>query len=102
MIKHKNTGQLIVISAPSGSGKGTIINQLLEKTQGKRNAKILTVFFIIVYMFITNFSPSVVRAGLMGIISIVAKLTYNKNDIWTAISFSLLCILIYNPYLIIF
>lgn len=30
MIKHKKTGQLIVISAPSGAGKGTVINKLLE------------------------------------------------------------------------
>ena len=36
MIRHKNTGQLIVISAPSGSGKGTIINQLLEHDNKNR------------------------------------------------------------------
>ncbi len=33
MIKEKKSGQLIVISAPSGSGKGTIINGLLEKNK---------------------------------------------------------------------
>lgn len=36
MIRHKNTGQLIVISAPSGSGKGTIINHLLENDNTNR------------------------------------------------------------------
>lgn len=30
MIKQKKTGQVIVISAPSGSGKGSIINGLLQ------------------------------------------------------------------------
>lgn len=33
MIKSKKSGQLIVISAPSGSGKGSIINGLLEKNK---------------------------------------------------------------------
>ena len=73
---------------------------MLEKLQGKRNARLVTIFFIVAYMFITNFSPSVVRAGLMGIVAILASLTYNKNDIWTSISISLLIILISNPYLI--
>ena len=36
MIRHKNTGQLIVISAPSGSGKGTIISKLLEHDSKNR------------------------------------------------------------------
>ena len=30
MIKSKNTGQIIVISAPSGAGKGTVIKELLK------------------------------------------------------------------------
>lgn len=30
MIKEKKTGQLIVISSPSGGGKGSVISGLLE------------------------------------------------------------------------
>ncbi|MDD5888616.1 MAG: guanylate kinase [bacterium] len=33
MIKQKKTGQVIVISAPSGSGKGSVINGLLKKNK---------------------------------------------------------------------
>ena len=33
MIKEKKSGQLIVISAPSGCGKGSVINGLLEKNK---------------------------------------------------------------------
>ncbi len=51
-------------------------------------------------MFITNFSPSVTRAGIMGIIMILSKIFYRKNDIYTALSISLFIILIYNPFLI--
>jgi len=51
-------------------------------------------------MLITNFSPSITRAGMMGIIMIFSKLIYRRNDIYTSISISLLLILIYNPFLI--
>ena len=33
MIKEKKSGQLIVISAPSGCGKGSVINGLLKKNK---------------------------------------------------------------------
>ena len=36
MIKNKNTGQLIVISAPSGAGKGTVIQELLKRDSKSR------------------------------------------------------------------
>lgn len=36
MIRSKNTGQLIVISAPSGAGKGTVIKELLSRDNKSR------------------------------------------------------------------
>lgn len=36
MIKKNNRGTLIVISAPSGSGKGTVINGLLQRDSKNR------------------------------------------------------------------
>ena len=76
------------------------INLILKNIIGKRNTDILSILILIFYMFITNFSPSITRAGIMGIIMIFSKLIYRKNDIYNAMSISLLLILIYNPFLI--
>lgn len=67
---------------------------------GKRKGKIGTVLMLIIYMFITGFSPSVVRAGIMGIISLMAFICCRKNDTWNNMSLSFLILLIYNPFLI--
>lgn len=71
-----------------------------KKIIGKRYTEILSILILIFYMFITNFTPSITRAGIMGILMILSKLIYRKNDILTSISISLLLILIYNPFLI--
>jgi len=98
--KESNISHILAVSGLHVSYIILVITNILEKVQGKKGSKFIVIFFIIAYMFITNFSPSVVRAGVMGIISILAKITYNKNDIWTSMAISLLIILIYNPYLI--
>ena len=76
------------------------IEMMLKKLIGKAKTRIITVIVLILYMFITGFSPSVVRASIMGIFLLVSKLIHRKNDIWTSISLSLLILLVYNPFLI--
>ena len=76
------------------------VNIILKKLIGKRKTNIFCIVILMFYMFITNFSPSIVRAGIMGILLIFSKLIYKKNDIYTSISISLLVILIHNPFLI--
>ena len=91
------------ILAVSGMHVGYVIlgiNFIFKNLIGKRKTNILSILILIFYMFITNFSPSITRAGIMGIIMIFSKLIYRKNDIYTSISISLFLILIYNPFLI--
>ena len=76
------------------------INLIFKGVIGKRNTNILNIIILIFYMFITNFSPSITRAGIMGILILFSKLIYRKNDIYTSLSISLFLILIYNPFLI--
>ncbi len=64
----------------------------------KKSGYILTIFTLIVFIFITNFSVSVIRACIMSIILILSKLLYQKADIKNTIAISILIILIYNPY----
>lgn len=76
------------------------INILLRNKVGKRKIRFITILFLIFYMFITGFSPSVVRASIMSILVMGAGILYRKNDIWTSLAISLFLILIYNPFLI--
>lgn len=74
---------------------------LLKRIVGKRRTKLLTIVVLIGYIFITGFSPSIVRAVIMEILTIGAGIVHRKNDIGNAIAISLLGILIYNPFLIL-
>ena len=64
----------------------------------KRWSYILAIITLIIFMFITNFSPTIVRACIMGIIMLFAKVVYRKLDLLTSISLSFLIILLDNPF----
>lgn len=95
-----NISHILAISGLHISYIVLAITKFSEKIFGKKEAPKITIAFIIAYMFITNFSPSVTRAGIMAIMILLSRITHNKNDIWTSIAMSLLLILISNPYLI--
>lgn len=67
----------------------------------RKITKIITAIFLILFMYITDFSPSVVRASIMGIILLFSTVFYRRNDILTSISISILLIIFDNPYKIL-
>ena len=73
----------------------------LSKISGKKNAKILCILVLVIYIAITGFSPSIIRASCISIIMLFAGIINRKADTWTSIAISLFIILIYNPYLIL-
>ena len=77
-----------------------VIDLIFKKSFGKRKTKFIIILFLIFYMFLIGFSPSIVRASIMNIIILGAGIFYRKNDLATSISLSLLIIFIYNPFLI--
>ena len=64
----------------------------------KKSGYIFIIGVLIVFIFITNFSVSVIRACTMSIILIISKLFYRKSDIQNTIAISALIILTFNPY----
>lgn len=77
------------------------ISLMLGKVFGKRKTYTISVFVIIFYLFMIGFSASIVRASIMGIMILISKIFYFKNDFYTSISFSLLILLIINPFIIL-
>ncbi len=77
------------------------ITYILTKSKvPKRKSYLCTICFLILFMFITRFSPSVVRASIMSILMIFAKIIHRKSDTLNSIALSLLIILIFNPFAI--
>ena len=64
----------------------------------KKSGYIFIIFILIVFIFITNFSVSVIRACIMSIVLILSKIFYRKSDIPNTIAISILIIVIFNPY----
>ncbi len=65
---------------------------------GRRSANILTMLALILFVFITGFSASVVRAVIMGCIILTGRSIMRETDIYTSISSAALILLVMNPY----
>lgn len=99
-----STSNISHVLAVSGMHISYIILLITNSTQkilGKRKSKIIASIVLIIYMFITEFSVSVVRAGVMGILSCMSFILYRKSDTLNNISIAALLTLINNPYSII-
>lgn len=57
----------------------------------------LTIIFIIIYAYLCNFSPSVVRAGIMGIVMMTANITGRRYDSLNSLGIAGFCICIFSP-----
>jgi len=64
----------------------------------KKIISIITIIFLILFIFLTGEMPSVKRACIMTILSLGASILYKKSDVVTNISLALLIILINNPF----
>ena len=92
------------VLAVSGMHISYIINLVTSSTKkvfGKKTSKIIASVVLVLYMFITGFSVSIVRASIMGILNSMAFVLYRKSDTLNNISIAALLTLINNPFNII-
>ena len=77
------------------------IEKALTFLQVKKKLRVgITAFFVLIYMALTGFSVSVVRAGVMLILSSVLYLLGRTKDSLTSLSVAVLVICIFTPYAI--
>ena len=97
--KNSNLYHILAVSGAHISYLSIGVLTFLRKVKaGKKFSSLALIFILIFYMFITGFSPSVVRASIMGIVVLIASLINKEKDLINSISISLLIILISNPY----
>lgn len=75
----------------------TYINNIIKR---KRLGQLLTIIVIVLFMYITGNTASVVRSGIMAIMIIIASILQKRPDVWNNIAISLLIQIINNPYII--
>ena len=64
----------------------------------KRWSKIIVIVFLIFFMALVGFTPSVTRACIMSIISLLAGILFRKPNIYQNLAISSIIILFINPY----
>lgn len=76
----------------------TIIYFILKKLKANDVANFFVCFlFLFVFCLICSFTSSVVRASIMSLTFLFAKLVFRKNDILNSLSFAGVLLLILNP-----
>ena len=91
------TGLSHIVSV-SGMHVVFLTGMVLLLVKRKRRATLITIPMIFLFMAITGFPPSVVRAGVMQILALTAFLVGREKDAVTSIGLALGLILISNPF----
>ena len=85
------------IVAVSGMHVAFLISLLSLLTGRRRRTALIGIPLIVVFMAMVGFTPSVVRAGIMQILLLIAPLLRRENDPPTSLSAALLILLLVNP-----
>lgn len=98
--RDASLSHILAISGAHFSYIIIMIDFLNKRLKNKKIGNIISIVIILFFIQLTGNTPSVVRAGTMNIMIIVAELLYRKVDIWTSLAVSLIIQIISNPYVI--
>ena len=98
--KNSNISHILAISGMHISYIIIGVSFALNKIIGYRKSKIITIVSIIFYMLLAGTSPSMARASIMAILTIVSGLLHRKSDTLSNVSLSAFILLIYNPFVV--
>lgn len=72
---------------------------LFKKLRIKRRLySFIIIWFLFMFLFVTGFDPSVVRAVIMADVVLIGRILIREPDLYTAIAASALILMLYNPY----
>ena len=98
--KKSNLTHMLAVSGSHITYIIVALTTLLSKTNRKFSL-ILTIIFLIFFTALTGFTASVLRASIMGILTLLASILHRKSDTINNLGISSIIILLYNPYLLI-
>ncbi len=87
--------------AVSGQHMGVIVQfsfMLLSRILTKRKSALITLVPLVIFMAVTGFSPSVIRAGIMNIIYLLGLALSRRADSLNSLSVAVMIMCIINPY----
>ena len=98
--KKSNLTHMLAVSGSHITYIIVALTTILSKTNRKFSL-IITILFLLFFTVLTGFTASVLRASIMGIITLLASILHRKADTINNLGISSIIILIYNPYLLV-
>ena len=98
--KNANLTHMLAVSGSHFTYIILAVTYLNNGIKRKRLGNIITIIVIILFMNLTGNTASVVRSGIMAIITVLSSFVYKKSDIWTSMAIAIIIQLVQNPYII--
>jgi|GEM_PF-522265 len=98
LFRNAGIGHLLVISGLHLTMMVTVFALLLRQIIGFRAGNAGSCILVVLIMLLTGLTPSVVRAGVMTILTLMAPVLLQKQDAFTSLGIAMLLLIGANPF----